>query len=224
MAGGQYRRCHRRELFRRVGYRRGRNGGRQRHPCRVRSEHGELPDTVEQLTGGGGRQILFQPTGSMVNSVKFAPGLDTRSTGGYVVVPPSLHISGRRYEWEISSRPDEVPFAECPGWLVEKIAAAGPSGGKVNRNENGWAAKALEGVSQGERDHTGIKLAGYLFEKRLEAKEVLAILRLWNEKNGPPMPDSQVEKIVRSGSKWEFLNDTENRDYGTIKLNLTGPC
>ena len=27
------------------------------------------------------------------------PGIDLRATGGYVVAPPSLHVSGNRYEW-----------------------------------------------------------------------------------------------------------------------------
>jgi len=86
--------------------------------------HGELPDSIEQITGGGGRQIFFKANGKLKNAVKFAPGLDIRTDGGLVVVPPSLHLSSRRYEWEASSHPDDVGLAGMPEWLIE-IAASG---------------------------------------------------------------------------------------------------
>jgi hypothetical protein len=178
-------------------------------------EHGPLPETPAQITGGGGRQILFQPTGKMGNSVKFAPGLDTRSTGGLIVAPPSIHVSGRRYEWEISARLDEVPLALCPEWLIEIVAAVAPVNNQ--KNENGWVVKALDGVEQGQRDEAGIKLAGYFFYKHLEAKEILVILNLWNEKNKPPMSNAQVEKIVRSACRWE--NPIQDQGYGGITVN-----
>lgn len=49
-----------------------------------------------------GREIgwhLYVPPSGEGNRTRFAPGLDYRGCGGYVVAPPSLHISGRRYGW-----------------------------------------------------------------------------------------------------------------------------
>jgi len=177
-------------------------------------KHGPLPETVEQVTGGGGRQLFFKHSGEMTNKVKFALGLDTRSDGGLVVVPPSLHISSERYRWK--SPPDQVALAMCPEWLLKEIGASQPVANGL-KNENGWVVTALEGVDRGQRDAMGIKLCGYFFEKRLEAKEVLAILRMWNEKNEPPMTEQQVEKIVRSGSRWE--NPIRDQGHGRIKVN-----
>lgn len=52
------------------------------------------------ITGGGGRHILFEHPGLKIpNKVKLADGLDIRGDGGYIVAPPSLHISGQRYRW-----------------------------------------------------------------------------------------------------------------------------
>lgn len=31
---------------------------------------------------------------------KLGPGLDVRGEGGYVLLPPSVHATSRRYEWE----------------------------------------------------------------------------------------------------------------------------
>jgi Bifunctional DNA primase/polymerase, N-terminal len=73
-------------------------------------EHGQLPDTVEVLTGGGGRHIYFSHPGIEVrcSAGRLGPGLDIRADGGYVIAPPSLHDSGHRYGWEVSSHPDDV--------------------------------------------------------------------------------------------------------------------
>lgn len=59
--------------------------------------------TATANTGGGGVHLLFSaPTtsGSIGNSAgRLGPGVDVRANGGYIVAPPSIHPSGRRYEW-----------------------------------------------------------------------------------------------------------------------------
>ncbi len=87
----------------------------------------ELPNTVEQITGSGGRHLIYErpEDGQRYKTrVKFLPGLDSRADGGYVVAPPSLHASGRSYEWEGSSDPFEgVAVMPAPEWLTEAVAA-----------------------------------------------------------------------------------------------------
>jgi hypothetical protein len=63
--------------------------------------HGPLPETPVVLTGGGGKHYYFRHPGGYIKSVAAAlgPGLDIKGEGGFVVAPPSLHASGRRYEW-----------------------------------------------------------------------------------------------------------------------------
>ena len=90
----------------------------------LEQQHGRLPDSIEQITGSGGRQVMFVSCGAIGNEVRFASGLDTRSDGGLVVVPPSLHPSGNRYRWEASSNPaDNVQLAKVPEWLIVLISA-----------------------------------------------------------------------------------------------------
>ncbi|GAI63041.1 unnamed protein product, partial [marine sediment metagenome] len=45
-------------------------------------------------------------------------GLDLRGDGGYVLLPPSKHPSGIRYEWILSP---EEELADPPGWLLSLI-------------------------------------------------------------------------------------------------------
>lgn len=88
--------------------------------------HSRLPQTVEAITGSGGRHVYFKhPAFNLPNSAgKVGPGLDIRGDGGYVVAPPSNHVSGGQYQWEISSHPADVQLADMPQWLLE--LAAGP--------------------------------------------------------------------------------------------------
>lgn len=91
-----------------------RNGGEET------IEQGQpLPETVEAITGGGGRHLVY-----LYNSTKkpISPGqgVDVKSDGGYIVVEPSNHIEGN-YVWEGSSD----PFYGCtpsngPEWIYQK--------------------------------------------------------------------------------------------------------
>jgi hypothetical protein len=58
-----------------------------------------LPGTVLSLTGGGGLHYVFRHPGPPVkNKVEtLGAGLDIRGDGGYIIAPPSLHASGKRY-------------------------------------------------------------------------------------------------------------------------------
>jgi hypothetical protein len=85
----------------------------------LEADHGQLPETVESLTGGGGRHLLYRHPGEpyRLASDSLGPGVDLKADGGYIVVPPSLHVSGRRYEWEVLSNPGDTLVAPAPAWL-----------------------------------------------------------------------------------------------------------
>ncbi len=68
----------------------------------IEAKIGTLPKTLEQCTGSGGRHLFFAlAEGDVVrnSAKKIGPGLDIRGEGGYVIVPPSMHPSGKQYQW-----------------------------------------------------------------------------------------------------------------------------
>ena len=79
--------------------------------------YGRLPPTLEARTGRG-RHLLFKTNGRCPTG-KLGQSLDCKGDGGYVVVPPSLHASGNRYEWLNDLEP-----AELPSWVPLKLRKA----------------------------------------------------------------------------------------------------
>lgn len=77
--------------------------------------NGTLPKTWTTETGRG-NHYYFRHVAGLKNAHKFCGSLDIRTTGGYVLLPPSLHASGNRYRWLIS--PDDCPLADAPEWLL----------------------------------------------------------------------------------------------------------
>ncbi|MFF9084398.1 bifunctional DNA primase/polymerase [Streptomyces rubiginosohelvolus] len=63
---------------------------------------GVLPGTVMQLTGGGGLHILYR-TPSVQLPGTLGPGLDVKHNG-YILLAPSVHSSGRKYQWSGHSK------------------------------------------------------------------------------------------------------------------------
>ena len=59
----------------------------------LESEHGSLPPTVEQITGSGGRHLLFKFPGPDFRNTagKVGPGIDSRGDGGYIIVNQNGH-------------------------------------------------------------------------------------------------------------------------------------
>jgi hypothetical protein len=88
------------------------------------AEHnnGIEPETWQQRTGGGGRQLLFRaPPGKVTPTNRTPLNVDIRGEGGFAVMPSSLHESGRRYEWLPGMAPYEIEIADAPDWLLDAV-------------------------------------------------------------------------------------------------------
>ena len=86
----------------------------------MEARHGPLSRTPQVRSGGGGRHYYFAwPADGSIKNAANHDGLpiDVRGEGGLVVAPPSLHLSGNRYEWEVP--PEEIELAVAPAWLLE---------------------------------------------------------------------------------------------------------
>jgi hypothetical protein len=101
------------------------------------------PETCQQVTGGGGRQLFFRaPPGWNAPTNKTPIGVDIRGQGGFAVLPPSRHVSGKDYEWKDGCAPWECEIAEAPDWLLQSVLdLVEQHGGDTNRTESSPVVK-----------------------------------------------------------------------------------
>jgi hypothetical protein len=100
---------------------------------------------------GAGWHVWFAHSGRPVpNSAgRLGAGIDIRGDGGYVIAPPSLHPSGRRYRWQ---RPPGAQLPVLPQWLEEACRPSVVEQGEpiaLRLGLDAWARAAL----RGELDH-----------------------------------------------------------------------
>jgi hypothetical protein len=86
----------------------------------LEAAHAPLPPTLTASTGRGQHIYFAAGEHRIGNSAgRLGPGLDVRGRGGYVIVPPSDHVDGRRYSWQIHATP-----APLPKWLASLLVPA----------------------------------------------------------------------------------------------------
>jgi Bifunctional DNA primase/polymerase, N-terminal len=89
------------------------------------SEHGRPDNGPLVRTSSGMSHYYFAPPARGVgNRARFITDCDWRGFGGYVVVPPSIGATGRRYEWK---RGLDTPLPEVPDWLLDLLDPPRPS-------------------------------------------------------------------------------------------------
>lgn len=79
-----------------------------------------VPATLVQKTGSGGLHYFFIWNGTEIrNSTRIVgPDIDVRGVNGYVLLPPSNHISGNPYKWVTKKE----HIVQAPGWLVDLVS------------------------------------------------------------------------------------------------------
>ncbi len=177
---------------------------------RFQSAYGPLPTTLTAITGGGGRHLVFaHPGRSVANRTNVARGLDVRGDGGYIVVAPSAHPSGRLYRWV----DDKAPIAEMPVWLLALVCpmARTTSASKTNSAQNEGTAYAeaalrgelekLQSTVEGDRNNQLNKCAfalgqfigaGLLDRNRVEAELTRVALAIG-------LNEREIQASIRSG-------------------------
>jgi Bifunctional DNA primase/polymerase, N-terminal/AAA domain len=104
---------------------------------------------------GKGFHLYFKHSGDTLNNkAAVMPKVDFRGDGGYVVAPPSVHSSGKQYEWK---KPLNDSMPSLPDAFVQLFTNP-----LKNYRERFDTAGALNGVPEGQRDQAIFKLASKL--------------------------------------------------------------
>ncbi len=177
------------------------NGGKESKAA-METEYGKLPPTRTHRTGGGGLHYIYRnPNGSNIrNSAGLSgyKGVDIRANGGYIVVPPSPHESGKPY-----TVLDKSEIASCPDWLMNMAK---------QRSVTAQATPGVEGtIPDGQRNATLTSLAGTMRRRGMpQAAIEAALLEVNRQQCNPPIPDSEVIAIAESVSR--YAPETDKSD------------
>lgn len=158
----------------------------------------KYPTQLISRSGSGGYHLFYQyPTNvpKVANRVRIFDGADLRADGGFIVLPPTIHSSGRRYEWVSEGVPGRFPVALLDLRSQPKVQS------------DGWITEALRGVSEGGRNDACARLAGYFFKKGMTYDIVESLLLDWNERNDPPMPTKEVRTTIKSIERSHATSD-----------------
>ena len=158
---------------------------------------GPIPETAEVLTGGGGRHVYFRYHGGPIPKT-LAHGIDLKGDGGYVVAPPSMHASGKRYEVD-GTRGAKALLnpAEPPEWLRERLNAAAPRESIAN-------ASGVAMWRPGERNSNLTSLAGTMRRQGCTSEAIEAVLLEENKRRcNPPLEETEVRRIAKSVARYE---------------------
>jgi hypothetical protein len=162
-----------------------------------------LDFTLVSQTGRGYQYLLR--TKEPVKSQRF-PQLDIKGEGGYIVVPPSIHPNGKQYKFLNPLVP--IRTINCLADIGIDISKPTSPQGQPN-----WVTLALqEGVTEGQRNDTCFRLAGY-FAKRIPQDIARQIIFQWNSRNKPPLQENEVLETIKSAYK-----NTPTVDNNTLFL------
>jgi len=169
-----------------------RHGGQASLDAWVR-QYGPLPLTVRARSGSGGPHLYFVAPAVLLQSrAGVATGIDIRAEGGYIVAPPSRHISGGTYQWECP--PDTTPLAPLPAWLLALLTTTLAHPRRTAPADDDTAL-----ILEGYRNTTLTSLAGTMRRRGMSVDEMAAALLVANERRCiPPLPEDEVVRIAQS--------------------------
>ena len=189
----------------------------------LQGQHIPLPATLTVHTGGGGLHYFFGTAEALRQTTGLlGDGLDTRIPGkGYVILPPSLHENGTRYQWF-----DESQFiAPLPGWMARLLRYPPKSYStplSTTRSTTKYAQAALEGEAsnvassiKGQRNSTlhiaALKLGTLVGAGVLEEDAVWMALTDASHVNSYIGDKGLVrtESTIRSGLMWGIAHPRE---------------
>jgi len=183
-----------------------------------------------------GYHYYFKHKAGLSNGVRVMKDCDVRTTGGYVIAPPSNNGNGKTYAWMKGSSIDEVALSEMPQDLRARLAGTRPhlnkvgflkkkyiigedvtsSGNKAVTNGNKYNISFGDGRKDVHLFHT----ANCLIKGGMQRHNVMKILEMlastWGEENEKKWLSDKVLSALNRSEKNEKSLTAEIRDLISI--------
>lgn len=147
-------------------------------------------ETLRAKTGKGFHLFVHADLQTKNNVLS---GLDIRGggKGGYIILPPSRHMSGKSYQWEIIRQAEKLP-----DHIIQKLFSKQPI-----EDSSSEATNAFE---KGARNDSLFKLACSLKRQDLKDFVVKQMLSLVNkELCKPSLSEKELSEIFKSSKRYD---------------------
>lgn len=112
-----------------------------------------LHSPITNITGRG-KQLFYKHPGDVIrNTVKKYPGVDLRGDGGYVVVPPSIHPTGKRYHWLVA--PSVKGLSAFPTKIFTQVTESAVATDSID-----WISEAIKELQNGHVHNVLVSVLG----------------------------------------------------------------
>lgn len=158
-------------------------------------EEDNLPHTAEVRTGKGRHHWFLAEKAP--TKIRSRPGFDLKGDNGYLVAPPSRHVSGARYRW-VRELNEAIPLPQKAREIVSK------AGRKATR------ASDTDGtlLSSGSRNDGLTRIAGSLRRQGFEPAMIDAVLQEINRRScDPPLDEDEVAGIAQGMIRYGIEGD-----------------
>ncbi|MCC7572644.1 MAG: bifunctional DNA primase/polymerase, partial [Candidatus Methanofastidiosum sp.] len=184
------------------------DGEEGRQSLKIASKDATINTPVARSSRG--KHYYFRANRIFRTCAGILPGVDVRCEGGIIVAPPSVHPSGRVYEWEKSIFGNDLE--DTPTWLSEILS------------EREGKDKAKEAtIPLGKRNSELTRISGILRNKGLSPEAVRdTISRINQIQCEEPLGQGEVDRITTDFPKNTFaMTDLGNSErliyhYGDV--------
>ncbi len=181
----------------------------------LQAQYGPLNGTLEARTPSGGIHLYYawpdleESVTIPTKANALGPGVDIKSRGGYVILPPSIRADGKPYEWV-----DESEVVEIPNdWLVERITKRI----RDNPPESSKAEATFEDVARfveeltrtppaiegsGGDTHTFQTCCRAAVDYKLTREQFLTAIADWNKRCSPPWTEDELLQKFENAKKY----------------------
>lgn len=161
----------------------------------LEARYGPLPPTLTVYTGGGGWHRWYRTDPGLPRRAALGPGVDLKSgsTGGLLVAPPSVHLTGKRYAWLRRQLPAVAltPQYDQASRPEQEISGGAGRSYSTTKAADGVIAREMGRAQVGERAVTLYRLACWA----LETDDDIEALRIAARATG--LTESKISDQIR---------------------------
>jgi len=175
-----------------------------------------LPRTPWTAQTGKGMHFYYGASDFEIrNSVNVDAKVDVRGMGGYVVGPPSVHSSGKRYRWVIDKAAGAQSFDDLPALDQSDLARINSYNGVEQKEEYLFDSTTIREphdgspIEEGGRNNAAASMVGQYIHEGHDLKSIKGLLGQWNDTNPEPLEKEELNTTLASVVTTHLRNNPE---------------